>query len=456
MQARAAVRTTASARRERPGGRGVTRIAATALAVVVGLASCSEDRATSTASSTTTTTPAATTDCAADLVACAAASSIGDAVPDEAATAAGDPFVIGMINQENTPLGSYPELSSATRSAVDFVNDQLGGVHGRPVELRVCNTEFSPEGSTACAQQFVQADVAVVLGGIDVFGNAIDTLADNGIPYVGGIPISTQSVESPNSFQWSGGTWGATVAFAHHAATEAGADTVAVVYPEFGPISSSAEYGRATLEAAGVAEVVMVPYPITATDLTSPLQAAAAAQPDALLMLAADTGCKGTFDGRETVGITARLYLVGACAAPAIIEEAGTAKTEGTVFNVEGPIDPDGDTADFSLYQAVAMEYGDGFDPVGAGTVTFRSFMNLYRVLAGLDEADLTPEGITEALRSQREAPSFMGHPSTCDGEQLAGLPALCSPQQILAEMREGELVQISDWIDVGQIYGNG
>jgi branched-chain amino acid transport system substrate-binding protein len=49
-----------------------------------------------------------------------------------------------------------------------------------------------------------------------------------------------------------------------------------------------------------------------------------------------------------------------------------------------------------------------------------------------------------------------MGHSSTCDGEQLAGLPALCSPQQILAEMREGELVQISDWIDVGQIYGNG
>ena len=52
------------------------------------------------------------------------------------------------------------------------------------------------------------------MGGIDVFGNGIEVLADNEIPFVGGIPVSEQSVTSPNSFQWSGGSWGATVAFA--------------------------------------------------------------------------------------------------------------------------------------------------------------------------------------------------------------------------------------------------
>jgi hypothetical protein len=49
-----------------------------------------------------------------------------------------------------------------------------------------------------------------------------------------------------------------------------------------------------------------------------------------------------------------------------------------------------------------------------------------------------------------------MGHPSTCERQQLAGLPALCSPQQILAEMQDGELEQIGDWVDVGAIYGAG
>ena len=438
--------------------RNVTGVVLAAVVALGGLAGCSEDRAEtgSSAASSSTTTPAATLDCAADLVACARESSIGDVVPDAPSTATGEPIRLGMINQENTPLGSYPELSSATRAAIEFVNTELGGVNGRPIELEVCNTEFSPEGSTACAQQFVQDGVPAVLGGIDVFGTGIDTLAENEIPFVGGIPVSAQAVENANSFQWSGGTWGATVAFAHHAATEVKADSVAIVYPEFGPISDSADYGRITLENAGVTDVVMVPYPITATDLSSPIQAANSASPDAVIMLAADTGCKGAFDGFATVGVEAQVYLVGACASPKIIEEAGPDKTEGTIFNVEGSLARGVANVDFSLYQAVAAEYGDGFDPIGAGTVSFRSFMNLYRVLASLDDDALTPAAITAALQAQEDAPSFMGHPSTCDGEQLAGLPALCSPQQILAELKDGELVQVGDWIDVGEVFGDG
>ena len=443
--------------------RSTRRLAAALVATVMAigaLAACSEDRsdeaATSTASTSTPAAAAAGAACAEDLVACLGRTSLGDIAPDEASVAKGAPIVLGMINQENTPLGSYPELSSATRAAIEFVNAELGGIKGRPIELEVCNTEFSPEGSTSCAQGFVQAGTPAVLGGIDVFGNGIDTLEENGIPFVGGIPVSTQSVTNDNSFQWSGGTWGATIAFANHAASELGADKVAIVYPEFGPITSSAEYGRTTLENLGVTDVVLVPYPITATDLTSPIQAANSGDPDAIIMLAADTGCKGAFDGFETAGVTAKVYMVGACASPAIVDEAGPAKTNGRIFNVEGPILRDEENFDFALYSAVADKYGDGFDPVGAGTVSFRSFMNLYRIMVGLDEADLTPAGIDAALRAQKGAPSFMGHPSTCDRKQLDGLPALCSPQQILAEMREGELTQIGDWVDVGTIYGAG
>lgn len=430
---------------------GFGRAALAVAAVALGVTGCSEDRSEG-GSTTPTTAAASSAACAEDLVACARASSIGDLVPEEPRPASGEPIVLGMINQENTPLGSYPELSSATRAAVAFVNEELGGVGGRPLELEVCNTEFSPEGSTSCAQGFVQDGVPAVLGGIDVFGNGVDTLAENDVPFVGGIPVSTQSVTSPNSFQWSGGTWGATVAFAQHAATEVEAERVAIVYGEFGPIASSAEYGRDTLVALGVDDVQMVPYPITSTDLGSPLQVAATGDPDAVMILAADAGCKGAFDGVETAGITAQVYYVGACAAPKIVEAAGPAKTDGAIFNVEGPVDRSADNVDFDLYRGIAEAHGDGFDPIGAGTVTFRSFVNLYRVLVGID-GEITPAAVTEALRAQDEAPSFMGHASTCDGEQLEGLPALCSPQQILAVMQDGELAQIGDWVDVGEVY---
>ncbi len=384
------------------------------------------------------------------LVECARSSSLGGVLSEDPGPASGEPILIGMVNQENTPAGSYPELSAAAQAAVEFVNQELGGVGGRPIELEVCNTEFSAEGSTSCGQQFVEAGVVAVLGGIDVFGNAIDVLADNDIPYVGGIPVSEQSVTAPNSFQFSGGSWGAAVAFADHAVAN-DAEKVSIVYGDFGSIVDAAQIAKRVLERSDVA-VQMVPYPVIATDLNAPLAAATSDEPDAVFVMAADTGCRAGLEGLHALGVQATKYFVGACASPAITEQAGSDATEGVVFNVEGPVDRADPSADQSLYDGVIAKYGGpGLDPIGAGTVSFRSFMNLYRILSGLD-GEITPAAVTEALRAQVDTPSFAGHPYTCDEQQFTGLPAMCAPQQILTEMRDGQLFQIGDWIDVGAI----
>lgn len=414
------------------------------------LAGCSEPAPEAKTGMSKGTTDAAEACEGAALLTCAKDSTIGDDVPDEPTKATGEPIRLGMINQENTAAGSYPELSQAVQAATEFINTELGGVDGRPIEVDVCNTEFSAEGSTSCGQEFVEAKVPAVLGGIDVFGNGIETLADNGIPYIGGIPISFQSVKSPNSFQWSGGTWGAAVAFSWYAAEELDAKRVSIVYGEFGSITHSAEEAERVLTSRGV-EAQLVPYPIMATDISSALNAAAATKPDALLVLAADSGCKAGFDGVASLGLDAATFYVGACAAPTITNEVGTEKTDGAIFNVEGPVGQDPPNPDFVLYSAVIEKYGDGLDPVGAGTVSFRSLMNLYVILNQLD-GDITPESITTALKAQVDAPSFSGHPYTCDGKQYPGLPAMCSPQQVLAQMEDGTLSQLGDWIDVGTI----
>ena len=413
--------------------------------------SCSEAAPKSDASGATASSTLSTSCAGARLLACARASTIGAYVPAKATKATGTPIKLGMINQENTPAGSFPELSKAVQAAVDFVNEQLNGVDGHPLQVEVCNTKFSAEGSTACGQQFVEEKVPAVLGGIDVFGNANDVLDQNGIPFIGGIPVSTQSVTSPNSFQWSGGTWGAMVGFADHA-IRAKAKNVAIVYSEFGSITDSAKYGERVLKDHGV-QVELVPFPILSTDISAPLQAAAANKPDAIVVLAADTSCKGAFDGLEAQQIKATAYFTGACASPTIIDPLAEAETNGAIFNVEGPIVRDNPAPDPTLYNAVITQYGKGLDPVGAGTVSFRSFMNLYSVLREVGADKLSPDTIRKALRAKRNAPSFMGHPYTCDGKQFKGLPAMCSPQQILARMNHKQLDQVGTWIDVGAIY---
>lgn len=423
------------------------------VALVASVSACSEPERKVNTSGSTTALAGADEGCDADdLLACARRSTIGALVPGAAIAATEEPITLGMINQENTAAGSFPELSQAVAAAIEFVNEQLNGIDGHPIELEVCNTKFSTEGSTACAQQFVEAGVPAVLGGIDVFGTAVETLDDNGIPYVGGIPVSTPSVERTNSFQWSGGTWGAAVAFADYAIREVKADKVAIVYGEFGSITQSAEYAEKVLDDAG-AEVQLVPYPILSTDISSPLGAALAGDPDAIVVLAADTGCKPAFSAIEASGTDAQVFYVGACAAPTILADVDTAASDGAIFNVEGPIDRENPQVDVSLYTAVVNRYGDGLDPIGAGTVSFRSFMNLYAVLREIGADDLTPKAIIDALSAKVDEPSFMGHPYTCDGEQFDGLPALCSPQQILAVMEDRNLTQVGDWVDVGAIY---
>ncbi len=422
---------------------------AAVLVAAMVAASCSEPEPVAGPEESATATPDA---CAGDdLLDCARASTLSVNVPDSPESATGTPITIGMINQENTPVGSFPELSLAAQSAITFVNQQLGGIDGHPIELLVCNTNFSVEGSTSCAQQMVEAQVPVVMGGIDVFGNGIDVLADNGIPFVGGIPVSAQAAEASNSFQWSGGVQGATVAMANYAADTLDADHVAIVFQDFGPISQSAAAAEALLEGAGVS-VTLVPFPVMATDLAAPIQIAAADDPDAMMILVADTGCKGAYAALEAQQIEAQPLFTGACAASSIVDSLEPSATEGVVYTVEAPI-PDGDVdPDGELYVSVVNEYGEGLDPRGAGTVTFQSFMNLFMVMRELGADDISTESITQAIAGKVDAPGFMGHDYTCDRDQFDGFPATCSPQQIMVEMHDRKLEQISDWVDVGAI----
>lgn len=376
-------------------------------------------------------------------------------VPDAPVEASGEPIKIGHINQEDVPIGSFPEVRLGAEAAVDFINAELGGVDGRPLELVTCIANFSVEGSQACAQQMVQEGVVAVVGGLDITSNgSIPILEQNGIPYVGGIPVNFDEMQSPVSFQFSGGSPGAMIAFATDA-IDHGAEDVAVVYAEFGPVEAAARYGIDELEKAGVT-VHEVSYPIVATDMLPVLTEAGSGDPDAILMFAADAACVRSMETRRDLGITADLYMVGSCAAPAILAEAGDA-AEGLIVNIEGPLG-DSDVVDGPLYQAAVARYGpDGLEAASAGTVSFRGTMNLWAAMTAVGADDLSPEAITEWLRGTVDQPSYDGYPYTCDGQQVPDLPALCSPQQVLAQVEDGALVQRSDgWVDVAAILNEG
>ncbi len=373
-------------------------------------------------------------------------------VPDEAVVAEGEPIKVGLMNQEDTPAGSYPEVREGAETAVSFINAELGGVGGRPIELVTCITNFSVERSQACAQEMVSAGVVAVLGGIDITSNgSIPVLEQNNIPYIGGIPINYDEMRSPISFQFSGGSPGPMVAFGQDAIDRGYVD-VAVVYAEFGPVEASARYGIDLMRGAGI-DVHEVSYPILSTDMLPVMTEAASSDPQGIVMFAADAACAPAMQIHHDLDMGSTLYMVGSCAAPAIIEEAGDA-AEGLVFGIETLVSGDNVGNDNAMYQEIGPRYGpEGFAWLSVGTVSFRGTMNLWVAMNEVGVDNLSPDALITWFQGTVDQPSYDGHPYTCDGKQVPDLPALCAPQQVLARIEGGQFVPHSDgWVDVAAI----
>jgi branched-chain amino acid transport system substrate-binding protein len=370
-------------------------------------------------------------------------------LPEQAKRATGTPILIGTINQDTGATGAFPELTAADKVAVDFINTELNGIDGHPIELVTCNTNFSPDLSQSCAQEMVSKHVDAVIGGIDVWGTGIQTLENNGIPYVGGIPVSFESARSKVSHQFSGGTWGAALGMGQYAIQKLHAKKLAMIYTDFGPISDSAKFAKTVLERHG-ADVTLIGVSAVNADMVTALNEAAQSKPDAVLALTADTGCKPTMLTARQIGLQVPVMYTGACAATKILNAVGDA-ADGSIFNLEADLDPE--HPDNMLYQEIAQRYGPKYhyEAQGAGTVSFRAVINLYAQLRDIGAEKLTPASINAAFAKATDAPSFFGHPYTCDGKQLVGYPALCAPQQTLGILRNGAIAQLTDWIDVGK-----
>jgi branched-chain amino acid transport system substrate-binding protein len=373
-------------------------------------------------------------------------------LPAEARAAGTDnPIIVGMINQENTPLGSFPELRLAAAAAVKWINAELGGVGGRPIQFEPCVTTFSVEKSQACAQELVQKGAVAVTGGIDVSSKgSIPILEQNQVPLIGGVPVNDEEMQSPISFQFSGGSPGAMAAFADYAAKTQKAKKVVVIYGDYAPIHDAAvNYGSAVLRRLGVDDVTEIAYPVLSTDFLPTMTKAKQLEPDAIFLAAADTACAPAMKTAYDLGITAKMYLVGACAAPAIAEQIGEAAVAGRIFNIEGPLTESG-PPEAAIYGAALAKYGPPELPIAsAGTVSFRNIMNLYALMTELGPDNISRPSLLAQARSAVNHPSFNGHAYTCDGKQVPNLPALCAPQEILVEHKDGGLSQLSDWIDI-------
>src|SRR6201996_6446322 len=105
-----------------------------AAVVAVTAAACSSSSSSSTSASSGPSSPASASSST-------GASSSAAGLPTAAAAASGTPYKVFFINEQGaSATASDPEDTSAATAAVDYINKNLGGIKGRPVQMTTCAT----------------------------------------------------------------------------------------------------------------------------------------------------------------------------------------------------------------------------------------------------------------------------------------------------------------------------
>ncbi|MDL9938373.1 ABC transporter substrate-binding protein [Gordonia sp. ABSL1-1] len=124
--------------------------------------------------------------------------SSGGSAAENGTQASGEPIKLGLFNPSQGP-GPQPGVTTGKNAALDYVNNQLGGINGRPIEIVDCGIDQTvPESTISCAQKFVQEGVIAAIDGFNAeSASAVKILGDAGIPLVGEIPYNLQTGASP-------------------------------------------------------------------------------------------------------------------------------------------------------------------------------------------------------------------------------------------------------------------
>ncbi len=354
---------------------------------------------------------------------------------------ASDAIVLGMINQEDAPVGSFPEVRRAAQAAVAHVNEDLGGVHSRPIRLEVCRTAGTPESSAACANELVSERPLAVLGGVDLGAAAsLPVFERAGIPYVGGTPALGDELTSRAAWMLAGGAVADLLGQAEYALGTLDVKRVGALYVDLpGLLTTVIAAAELVLRSKGVTDVKTVAARADAADLAPAVKAVSAGDPDAVVVLFPAQSCARIMSAARGLGVRARMFYPSACASQAVVDAAGPAAENAYFASAYLPFDdPSSEVATWKGEAEVP-------EPSALSQAGFAVAMNVYRLL--LDGAD-SPAAVTQALRQSAGRPGYMAHPYTCDREQVPLLSAVCNPYVRLLQYQGGTFVDLTGgWV---------
>ena len=354
--------------------------------------------------------------------------------------------VLGMINQEDAPIGSFPEAREAAEAAIAHVNEDLGGVNGRPVRLEVCRTTGTPESSAACATSLLAKGPVAVLGGVDLGAAAsLPVFEKAGVPYIGGTPALGEELTSPAAWMTAGGVVADLLGEADYALGTLKVKKVGALYVDLpGVLTTVIGAAEIVLRAKGVTDVKLVAAKPDAADFAPSVKAATAGTPDAVIVLFPAQSCARIMSAARSLNVRARIFYPSACASQAVVDAAGPAAENAYFATAYLPFeDPSPEVATWKAEAKVSK-------PSALSQAGFSVAMNVYDLLK--DGTD-TAAALNAKLRAAVDHPGYMAHGYTCDRKQVSLLPAVCNPYVRLLQYKGGRFTDVTgNWVSGAEL----
>lgn len=221
--------------------------------------------------------------------------------------ARGLPMRIGFATDE---VG-FPGWQAGVEAAVHYLNTELGGIRGRPVELVSCPVRLAAEAG-ACAGAFAtDPTLEVVLTGAFTFGGTrfLNRLAGNHAVLIGA-GVTVGDLTSPSAVSFSPGTSGLAAGAVHFAVTDLAARSVAVVVSDDEQGETAAQVIQPLLATDIAAAIVYVPTDADTTAATAALHTAGALHADATVLIVPPSTCQAVHDAAAALDPSAQVQVI--------------------------------------------------------------------------------------------------------------------------------------------------
>lgn len=356
--------------------------------------------------------------------------------------ASGAAVKIGLINPEGGPAISQPEGRETAEAVVQYANENLGGLGGRPIDLVECKSKEDAASATDCANQMVEAGVAGVVvtntGQGDVMA---PILIGAKIPYTSYMGASPAELTAKDySYGWTGGFPAVLTGMAKYAAGEGMKNVTLYVTDNAAAINGAKAMGQPAFQAAGI-KLDVVAIPLGNADASPQVSAGLTSKPEAVGIVGDATVCTSVLKALGTVGSDAQRMLIGPCLDPSVFQAAGSEMNGAKVFNTGYGLGTDDESR---TYQAIMAKYAPSVAIEGAAQTSYQSMMGFIRT-AGRVKGDITPASVNSTIRAAANVPMPIGDGATmtCNGKALPGLPMVCSAATNVGTVKDGTVTDV-------------